>query len=318
MNEDTLFEEIVKEVFGTSEIPDIETIKPSDKLSEHMLSRLTEEEKKKCYFDYRRSKRDLGITFDNPIKFLMYENDLNEGLIRTYGITDQMIRNLMEYFHLSVKNFKLTKDEKGNPWGLHILIPSIEKNVEAIKKAMDFYGYFLAKEEFIEKKSWVTLIFEPKFQPQITLHSNVLYHWTSLRHLKKILTVGLSPRSTNTFLKYPNRVYLIDTQDMKEIDIKGNTLYSKEKEKDNCLNNPSDYFKNGIRYMEYVLLKINVGKIQNSISFHTDYNYTNCVYTQDNIPPSAIEVAKYQVFPLQDSLEESTNFLSILLKEFKR
>ena len=52
MNEDTLFEEMVKEVFGTSEIPDIKTIKPSDKLSEHMLSRLTEEEKKKCYFDY--------------------------------------------------------------------------------------------------------------------------------------------------------------------------------------------------------------------------------------------------------------------------
>lgn len=310
----TLFENIVKEVFGTTDIPDISTLMPNDKASRDMLNQLTEDEKKSCYFDFRKSKHDISITYDNNIKLLMAESDLKEGLIKTYAITDKMIADLMRYFHLSIKNFELTRDKNNRPWGLNILIPAIEENVENIKKAMKFYGYFLSKKDDIKENTWVKLNFEPKFQPQIYLQSNILYHWTTSRHLNKIFNIGLCPRSTNTFLKYPDRVYLIDSQNMDEIMRKGHTLYSKEKSKDNCLNNSSDYFdKKGIRHMEYALLKIDADKIKKMVSFHKAYNYSNSVYTADNIPPGVIEIEKYQMFPLENiPILETVDYLSVL------
>ena len=295
----TLFQEITEDIlkkyWGTSDIPDIHDIKPYDDVAKEKLNQLTEEEKKSCYFDYRTPASSRGITYDNPIRYCMDSDKITEGLIQTYPYK-KTIENIKNYFSLNTSQIEAHIDKKnGQIKDIEILIPAIEDNIDKMKEAMDYCGYFLSSPKDTEtiKKQWVTLSFEPKFQEDITIdlrnQIRYLYHWTPTKHLKKIMKNRLCPRTTNTFLNYPERIYLIATNDMEEIQKKGMTLFSKEKDKENCANNKFDYIQDGVRYMLYSLLKIDLVNLSHKIKFYADYNYSDCVYTENSIMPSSIE-----------------------------
>lgn len=305
----TMFQEItedlLEEITGTSEIPDIATIFPADERSERVLSRLSESQKQESYFDYRISGKYRGVTLDNPLRFCLECGEVNEGLMSTYPYK-VTVEKIKEYFGLSDNHIRVSiNDINGEIKGIDILIPSIKENVKQMVKAMDYCGYFLSQTENMEdipENEWVVLSFEPKFQNDITMdlsnNFRFLFHWTPTKHLDKILRNGLCPRSNNTFMNYPERIYFIASWDINDVVRKGKVLFYKAKDNDNCLNDEYDYIKDGIRHTRYTLLKINTHSLNNNIRFHADYNirfhadynFSGCVYTKDNIPPSVINI----------------------------
>lgn len=303
----TMFQEIaedlLEEITGTSEIPDIKTILPADKKSKRIISRLNERQKRDSYFDYRIPGKYRGITLDNPLRFCLEYGEVNEGLMSTYPYK-VTVEKIKEYFGLSDNHIRVSINNiNGEIKGIDILIPSIKKNVRQMVKAMDYCGYFLSQPKDINdvpENEWVVLSFEPKFQNDITMDLmngfRFLFHWTPTKHLEKILRNGLCPRSNNSFMNYPERIYLIASRNTNDIVAKGKALFFKAKDNNNCPNNEYDYIKDGVRHMRYTLLNVDIHGLSNDVRFYADYNFSDCVYTKDNIPPSVINSEGEMIF----------------------
>ena len=97
-------------------------------------------------------------------------------------------------------------------------------------------------------------------------------------------------------MNYPERIYLIAEWDRDDIVRKGKVLFLKAKDADNCPNNEYDYIEDGVRYMRYTLLKVDIHGLNGNVRFHADYNFSDCVYTKDNIPPSVINPEGEMIF----------------------
>lgn len=48
--------------------------------------------------------------------------------------------------------------------------------------------------------------------------------------------------------------------------------------------------------MRYTLLKVDIHGLNGNVRFHADYNFSDCVYTKDNIPPSVINPEGKMIF----------------------
>lgn len=60
----------------------------------------------------------------------------------------------------------------------------------------------------------------------------------------------------------------------------------------------NNHIKNKLNNDVYTIFIVDTKKIPNNVNFHTDLAYPYGIYTNDNIPPSAIK--KYQDFNIND------------------
>jgi len=101
-----------------------------------------------------------------------------------------------------------------------------------------------------------------------------LYHVTDEKYIEKIRKVGLKPSSTSKMENYPDRVYCF-TLDPHEI---------------------SGNIGRMLGHGKSMLLTLDTTKLNTNIKFYKDPSSHNAVYTQGNIPPSAIvKIEPYQV-----------------------
>lgn len=203
-------------------------------------------------------------------------NTLTEGLIRSYPmrwVWNYVANRANEDFVDGNINNK-----KQHIW--FVLKPG-SKSIEPLKQKMETFGYYCAVEDNV--KAGVYLQFEPKFDiyfkgSELRSFNNHIefYHITPSYHKEKILQNGLIPKSKNNFLKYPDRVYLLDTTVSKRAvrDV-AEMLYEKDT---NELNNGT-----------YSLFGITLTGL-NDIKFYPDRNSpeVKAYFTYENIPPQNI------------------------------
>lgn len=224
-------------------------------------------------------------TYNNPITLYINQN-LNEGLLITYPI-DKTIKYICNYFNFPPSQVDKIKGVDGTE-KIAVSFYNIGKNVEIMSKAMDICGYYLSfpKESHIPNNEWVRLEYEPKFQNDITsdilANEKFLIHITPFYNVKKIKSIGFSPRYRNDMFNYPDRVYFVKGSTDEQIII-------------NLANRLSTFNKSAGNNGEYALIKIDLNKISDNVKFYSDPNFIDGVYTKDNISPDVItDIIKIQ------------------------
>ena len=211
------------------------------------------------------------------LKIYKEEYDLNiqEGLIKTTNIgkTINLLRSSFDFgfeyqrnnntfevtFHQIDKNTlnKFLKYANNLGW-----FPSyITTNSYTGKWEQNVFNNFLSKVRF-----------EAKFDEEIVEKiPDFLYHIAPAQNIRKILKVGLVPKSRSKASYHPDRVYL------------GKSIEGVKKLA------PQMYQRTGDK--NYTILKINTEMVPGSyLRLYVDPNYSReAFYTLNNIPPQAIE-----------------------------
>lgn len=115
----------------------------------------------------------------------------------------------------------------------------------------------------------VFLQYEPKFDIEIDKIPDTLYHLTTCDKLNKVLSNGLTPRTSTQYFNFENRIYLSTNKDV---------LINFAKQKSNI--NKTDCF---------IILQLYISTFTNRIRFFKDPNFTEGIYTLENIPKETIE-----------------------------
>ena len=267
-----------------------------DKLDEHHIREIVREEIKKIFTendlnnvfditkipieDLRKCYRDLRLdatptTFDDL-------PTVNEA-VGNIMPPDDVVKKIMNKFNLPESMVQMV--ESNHKIYIYIITAVIGINDKIIEEEMAKYGYFIGyKSEYqtISGMTYQRLQFEPQSQIQrdetdnIKKENKYLYHWTPLYNLDSIIKEGLIPSSKNEHFSFPNRVYLIleHSDDYKIYDF-GQRL---------ALNNTNPN-NNG----KYVLLEVELEKLDDTIRFFYDPNSDIGVYTEQKIPSYAIK-----------------------------
>ena len=157
-----------------------------------------------------------------------------------------------------------------------------KERFDNLKSELSLYGWYIAtvktgnitsKDYDFEKSVGSVFFIEAKYQDEVSV-AKTLYHVTPTKNVKKIMNVGLSARSQcATVFNYPERVYLLNIQEDKVVNV--------------CKN----YVKqSGKRYDNWTILKIDTTKTKNV--YYKDINVPNnvAVWTGEPISPSAITI----------------------------
>ena len=225
------------------------------------------------------SKESVG----NIFSLYNSTNVLMEGIFRTYP-PEKVVKYLEKRYGDAaiVTVFDGDNDEKI----FVIKTGDVDYNQNIIDKDMRLCGYFPS---YVTKDNGTrTIQYEP-------LHQNIvndtvqdeeyIFHITPTNKVKKILKIGLTPKTCNKKFVYPDRVYFFLQERYYEEWVNIIEEFYNEQFKS---------YKMGIRKDKpyegsYTVLAIDTEKIKD-IDFSYDPNAEGCVYTYDNIPPEAIEV----------------------------
>ena len=226
-------------------------------------------------------------TFNNPISYKNLKTFVNEGLIKIYPI-DKTMSYIKDFFKLEDWQISII-DANGDVKYIGLIIPNIGENIEMVRNAMNYCGWYLGYPKNINREDFfVQLQFEPKYIENIRKELNntckTLIHITPLYNIRKIQKIGLSPKIKNELFNYPNRIYFV--KDNTDINIIKN-LTSQLSTNNSSLGN------NG----EYCLITIDLDKVPDNVGFYYDGNFPNGVYTTSNINPKAItSIEKINLF----------------------
>lgn len=222
----------------------------------------------------------LSKTHPTKLDMIIESGHLNEGLIRTYPL--EWVGNYLsprlgdEFVHANIdydKQHITFIVQRGN-----------EKSIESLKRQMDSFGYYCAEENSNDYQEGVYLQFEPKYDIYFTgkdfgsRNNNVVFlHVSPLYYKDKILKKGLVPSCKNDYLKYPDRIYLIDITNGKRGAYQmADMLYEK---------NTKDW-NDGT----YAIFGITLDGLDNT-KFYIDRNTLDIMafYTYENIPPQNVK-----------------------------
>ena len=175
------------------------------------------------------------------------------------------------------------------------------KYINELNKFMESFGWYPAIFESGEKyseenldmvvstKEKTYIIYEPKFDVQVDIKEDYLYHLVPDVLYKRVMMSGLTPKNKEKIAAHPERVYLLNpTSDYEEISL---SLWDKW----------SEQTKNIIEY--YYLLQIDAQKLieERGVKFYKDPNFyvgNGAVWCFENIPPLYIkEIEKILVNP---------------------
>ena len=250
---------------------------------------ITNEEIKKLVKESLSKKIIIPKESVNNI-FSLYENKkeniLMEGIFKTYP-PEKVLKYLKKrYGDAAIINiFDGDNDEKV----FVIKTGDIDYNQDIIDKDMFLCGYFPS---FVEKNNGErTIQYEPRYENvinNIVEDEEFIYHLTPTNKVKKILQIGLTPKTNNKKFVYPDRIYFFLYEPCKEDCLFLMQQFYEETFKSYKMGISKEVTYNG----SYTLLAIDTEKITEKCNFFYDPNAENCVYTYDNVPPEAIEIVQ--------------------------
>lgn len=278
-----------------------EVMNEKEQNKEHeTLDDFIQSHKRKCsdfLFDMNSfSKEELNIIckdyFFNPRPtgwtdtFLQDEN--GDYVYESFGDVpppDEIVKEIQRKHGMLINQFY--KIENFHEIYVYILITS--NNADLIISEMSSKGYFVGGviNKIHNGIHFVQIQFEPEDQLDVTNiirnENKELFHWTPRCNYMSIVINGLVPRNDNKKFNYPPRVYLMESKvSDKEKDILGQSL---------CIVN-SDSRNNG----EYLLLKVDMNNLDDSIRFYYDCNSPIGVFTKNSIPSNHISITRKKVF----------------------
>ena len=217
----------------------------------------------------------------NPLSLFMSEdvskNRLVEGLVRTFPL-EKAKEHFVRYMGVDDDCFQIVTGDNGVKKAV-IYLDYDEDVVSEYKKAMSFYGYYLAATDDVHDNGdhVKILFFEPKFQEtKVGFDEKYFMHVTPLAHKEKILRTGLCPRaSSKKSLEHPDNVHLMGGVGKTMAFLLASMLYKDEK---NCTSDG-----------RYVIFFLNRDKVLENAKLVHDPNYVRGYVTTDNIPPDVIE-----------------------------
>lgn len=209
---------------------------------------------------------------------------LYEGLIYSYS-HEIVIRKVFE------RGFRVNRDAMGK---IIVGFELSKKNRERYQELNDFldnvcgwiHGSSKAggtilhnKTAFLPHSSGIVhLIYEPKFNVEVSKKPEVLYHVSPISKIENIMRVGLTPRSSDYYFSFKDRIYL-----SREIDL----LYNFAKKK---------FQISGGVEKKFVIFAIKPNK---QVRFFEDPNFREGVYTLENI-------SRFSITPIEEvELDES-------------
>ena len=223
----------------------------------------------------------------------LQDQTIYEGLI--YSVSSDEFQDHIKRWSIS-KNKITTKIVSNKKIHLSITDQLNDRELENLFKWINNLGWYIAKfliwsdspkwDKFDIEQFWKmyknhnkNFVFEiePKFDEgtPITFFDDAFYHISPTKHEKKILKIGLVPKTKEKISAHPERVYLVK----KIVDAVA----------------LADIFSDIDKEHQYTLFKVNMksAKENNSaIRLFLDPNFSNGVFTLSNIPPQFLKVLK--------------------------
>lgn len=239
---------------------------------------------------------------------------INEGLIKTYNINDT-IRFLKDEF--SSSNIFIYKTENKIKINIYEDI-DIDVLININTRLINLYGWFPSNVLIITKDntynfnkleiekiknkinniSNIEIYYEAKYDNKIMFNNDdKIYHITPTINLDKILNIGLVTKTNYKGMFYKDRIYFMLNKEFVDSLLNNLKLHDKErvlkykKLIDNYFLN-KDFLDLENNELNYSLLEIS--NLDRYI-FYKDINYSNGVYTLNNINPKDIKINKQKL-----------------------
>ena len=236
---------------------------------------------------------------------------LEEGVFKSYD-ANQIYKILLKHYNIGREEYFL---RNGNDIGIAfdgcydsdgtlvnseivtiiLIMPKDFSDIEKIKKFFQTSGWTLAQEkQYDVSENYTIYVFQKNRQINEVEVPDILYHLTPSNKVEKILTNGLTPRTSNTMSVRNERVYFLTNKRNKFFyDYFANQLWKANLEKTLNLSGLSKIEiaekLNQPRTMKYSVLEIDTSKC-NNLKLFGDPDMDGAVWTYDNIPPQAIKL----------------------------
>ena len=184
----------------------------------------------------QRMGYDKVVSYNNSKNIFTIDFKLNETNLERYNNLNNFMDNVCGWHHGETINNGLVVPDK-----LHFL-DILEGNVG--------------------------LQYEAKFNIKVVKIPNKIYHLTTSDKIKKILNVGLTPKTSINYFTFSDRIYFSLNPDSL-------IKFSRDKSK-------------MIEKYDYVVLEIDTNYFPIGMRFFKDPNFVGGMYTLENIPPEAI------------------------------
>ena len=233
-----------------------------------------------------------------------FEQAICEGLIHTTDINTsasilrKWYESMTDYFKIKILNndtFEIKIKNSITTSLFEILIrdinnlgyfPSLIRLINKNDMKYPFkYDYDKINNIIMSKKIiGIEIICEKKFDDEVKI-SNKIYHVCKEQNIKKILEIGLYPKSKNRIVYHPDRIYFcLDIQSCVD-------LINRFKINDTIKNLPEQRYN--ILEIDIPKLKSDFFELNKEIIFRKDPNLNmNGIYTYDNIPNQYIKIKK--------------------------
>lgn len=170
----------------------------------------------------------------------------------------------------------------------------LELNIKQVNDLMEKFGWYPS---FIDTKNGgkysthlskfigfknITIIYEAKYDQEVKLINQYIYHLTPDIKWSKIKYMGLTPKSQGKIADHPERIYFMENI---------NNLEDRGGDMNDIAFALLDKYPHKDKVKEMYLLKIDTDKLKN-ITFFEDSSFFmgNAIWTYQNIPPFAISI----------------------------
>ena len=174
----------------------------------------------------------------------------------------------------------------------------LKDDIDRVNKFFDKFGWYPSyiepnksnggkyqdKVDIFKNYKNITVVYEAKYDIEVKITSDFLYHITPDLKWSKIKSMGLTPKTQNKLSNHPERIYLL--KDISNLeDFGGDVL-------DLSLKLLNSYkYKDEVK--EMYLLKIDISKLKDMHFFEEPNFYMGeDIWTYQNIPPYVISVDK--------------------------
>lgn len=178
---------------------------------------------------------------------------------------------------------------------IYLTFDTVKKDyLDKVNKVMDSFGWYPAYidnkdggkysdkiSKFLNKNE-ITIVYEAKYDKEVSITSKYAYHLTPDLKWPKIKAIGLTPKTQGKLGDHPGRIYLLSN--IESIQDFGGDVYDISFA---LLNS----YSNRDKVKEMYLLQIDLEQLKNH-KFFKDPNFFmgEAVWTYQNIPPSTIKI----------------------------
>jgi hypothetical protein len=233
--------------------------------------------------------------------FSDFLNKINEGLIKTYDINDTIRLVETEMNLMSCYDFNISASDNNtislilNKFNImdninlkfnHInsmminrygWFPSRMKmeNISGMKNELSYDEYFLIKNK--KHLRTIEIIYESKFDIEITNKPIFLYHLSIQSYKNNILKYGLIPKTKSKLSKHLDRIYVCDSIDNCKKLIPRMKVYY-----DLLSDEELSQGKKPKRNSKWIIFKIDISNL--NVKLYKDPNYPHGYFIIENIP----------------------------------